>query len=256
MADDSKHTVTVNHNAGDTEEYDGMEKIMKEKVVQGSDAMAKARASVPPKPFSKRLIQLYLICFVGLLSGVMTGIDESIMGALLVLTPFQKEFGASVDGEMAGFITAFFQIGAVASSPFIGEALDRFGRRFGIFVGCLLTIVGTVLEGTANLNHSLAQFLGGRFLLGMGTNIALSAGPTYVCEVAHPEYRGILTALQSSTQNFGGFIGALVTSRTVIYPDNRSWLIPVWIQIIPAAIVCLTVFLLPSRQDGFIPITS
>src|SRR5260370_38717719 len=82
--------------------------------------------------------------------------------------------------------------------------------------------------------------------MGMGTNFALSAGPTYVCEVAHPEYRGILTALQSSTQNFGGFISALVTSRTVIYPDNRSWLIPVWIQIIPAAIVCFTVFLLPE----------
>jgi MFS family permease len=110
--------------------------------------------------------------------------------------------------------------------------MDRFGRRAGIFIGAIIAIIGLILEGTSAYRSSLSQFLAGRFFLGMGTNISLAAGPTYVVEISHPGYRGILTALQASTLNLGGFIGALATARSVNYVGNKSWLVPVWIQII------------------------
>ena len=245
---------TVNNGITDAEKVQvvqnddnaSLQKIIVEKVVQGSDELARARLASPPKPLGKRMVQLYFICLVGLLAGAFVGVDESILGGMLVLKPFQDEFGSSVAGVKAAYITAMFQIGSVCSIPFVGEALDRFGRRFGLFIGSLFVIVGVIVQGTSNRTGSLGQFLGGRFLLGFGSNIALSAGPTLVVEASHPEYRGVMTALQSSLQNFGGFIGGLTTFYSVNYSDSRAWLIPVWIQIIAPSIVALTVFLIPE----------
>lgn len=79
------------------------------------------------------------------------------------------------------------------------------GRIFGLFVGSVF-VLGAILEGTSACHNGLPQFYVGRILrilLGFGSNIALSAGPTYVVEIAHPKYRGVLTALQSGTQNMG-----------------------------------------------------
>lgn len=52
----------------------------------------------------------------------------------------------------------------------------------------------------------------------------------------------MLTALQSATQNFGGFIGGLCTRLTVKYNNNNCWLIPVWLQIIPTSIILIFIF--------------
>jgi hypothetical protein len=149
---------------------------LQEKVMQGSNALAKARITDPPRPFSKISCQLFMIALIGLLCGTMTGIDEGIMGGFLVMKPFQNEFDVGVSGSRAGFLTAMFQIGSVCSIPFVGEALDRFGRRFGIFSGCVFVVLGTVLQGTSAIHRSLGQFLAGRFFLGFGTNLALAAG--------------------------------------------------------------------------------
>jgi sugar porter (SP) family MFS transporter len=239
--------VRVEKNEFETEvDISALGENVEEKVLRGSSAYAEAMLSSPPKPFTRIAIHLYMIAFVALLAGAMGGIDESIMGSLLVMTPFQETFGTQVNGSKAGIITALFQIGSVISLPFIGESLDRFGRRFGLFIGSLFVVLGSALQGTSARTDGLTQFYVGRILIGFGSTIALSAGPTYVVEIAHPAYRGVLTALQSGTQNFGGLLGAITTRFTLHFNDNMSWLIPVWLQIIPSSIIVLSVWFLPE----------
>lgn len=67
--------------------------------------------------------------------------------------------------------------------PFVGPAIDTWGRRVGMFIGSLLIILGTIIQATS---HEVGQFMGGRFLLGFGVSIAASAGPMYVIEINHP----------------------------------------------------------------------
>ncbi|KAK0249119.1 hypothetical protein LTR35_018418, partial [Friedmanniomyces endolithicus] len=87
-----------------------------------------------------------------------------------------------------------YQIGGVSALPFVGPAIDTFGRRMGMLIGCVLIILGTVVTGTTIHNASVHQFMGGRFLLGFGVSIVSAAGPIYVVESAHPAHRGVLTA--------------------------------------------------------------
>lgn len=87
------------------------------------------------------------------------------------------------------------QIGGVVAIPFIGPALDTFGRKAGMWFGAVIIIIGVIIQGTCTITGSTGQFMGGRFLMGMGVSLVSSAGPCYVVEIAHPSYRGVLTGL-------------------------------------------------------------
>jgi MFS family permease len=144
--------------------------------LHGSEALARAKAMEPPNPFSFRMLQLYAICMVSFLCSSMVGFDNSLLASLLVMKPFQAEFGAEVVGSRAGVMTSMFNIGGLAAVPFLSIANDRYGRRFGMFTGCFLVVVGTVIQGTSNLTHSLGQYMGGRFIIGFGVSLAACAG--------------------------------------------------------------------------------
>lgn len=74
----------------------------------------------------------------------------------------------------------------MAGSLWAGPLCDRFGRRAGMFVGCLAIIIGAGVVSTA---EARPQFIAGRFILGMGIAAAIIGAPTYVVEVAPPQWR-------------------------------------------------------------------
>lgn len=218
----------------------------KVKLVQGSERWAQADAAAPPKALSWNMMFLYLMCVAPFLCGSMSGYDSSIMGSFLVEDSFQKMFGAKVNGFAAGYITAVYQIAGIAAIPFISLCNDKFGRRFGIFLGSIVSVVGAVIQGTSALSGSLGQFLAGRFFLGFGAVIAQAAATTYTVEISHPAYRGLLAGGQSSMLNFGGLLAAAVSLATVNLPGNSNWTIPTWTQIICPGIACAMVYFLPE----------
>jgi len=65
----------------------GVENIAQTKVVQGSAALLEAIAKEPPKPRSKRSLQLYAICSLVFFASTLNGYDGSLMGSILVMPP-------------------------------------------------------------------------------------------------------------------------------------------------------------------------
>lgn len=216
------------------------------KLVQGSERWASAIQTAPPKILSRNILMTFVMCIPAFLCGSMAGYDSSIMASFLVMGSFQNLFGANVNGFQAGYITAIYQIAGVVSIPFISPCMDRFGRRFALFVGCASSVIGAIIQSTSSYTGSLAQFLVGRFLLGFGGVLAQAAAPTYCVEVAHPAHRGILAGGQSSMQNFGGIIAAAVALGTVNLTGNDSWTIPAWVQLGCPGIACLMIWFLPE----------
>lgn len=222
------------------------EEAVHEVVVQGSEALKAALEKEPPHPRHPRMLQLYAIVCVAFLCSSINGYDGSLMGNMLVMPSYQKEFGASIVGIKAGYISAMYTIGGVVALPFVGPAVDTWGRRVGMVIGCTCVILGTIIEGTSGLTGMLGQFLGGRFLLGFGNSIAASAAPVYVVEMAHPAYRGQMTGFYNTIYNVGSIAAAGALRGGENYSGNKAWLIPTWIQMVMPAMVCAFAFFLPE----------
>jgi len=124
-----------------------------------------------------------------------------------------------------------------------GQISDKFGRRGGMFAGCLVLVIGSIIIASS---HVKEQFIAGRFILGLGIAVAVTCAPTYCIEIAPPQWRGRMTGFYN-TGWFGGSIpAAAITLGTSFIKSNWSWRIPLIFQCVPAGVVCLVVFLLPE----------
>lgn len=197
----------------------------------------------PVQKTSKRMIQLYIISSFMFLGSTMGGFDGSLMGNMLALPAFQRQFGASIVGVKTAFISSMYNIGSVCALPFIGPLTDTWGRRVGISIGCLFIIMGTIIQGTST---SLPAYLAGRFFLGFGGCITNVACPSYVVEFAHPVYRGVITGLYNCCYYLGAILAAAALRGSVHYEDNRSWLIPTWVQLVFPVILLLPCYFFPE----------
>lgn len=136
-----------------------------------------------------------------------------------------------------------YNIGSVAAVFFTGPVNDYFGRRWGMFVGSLIVIIGTCVQAPSTTQ---GQFLAGRFVLGFGVSFCCIAAPCYVSELAHPKWRGTLTGLYNCTWYIGSIIASWVVYGCSYIDSLGAWRIPIWCQMITSGIVCLCVFWLPE----------
>jgi MFS family permease len=117
------------------------------------------------------------------------------MGSLNALPNYTKYYNLPTKGTAStGIIFAIFQVGQMCAALFVWVA-DWLGRRWLIFIGTAGVIVGTVVTSTAK---TLPTFIGGRFLLSFFAQLACSASPLYLVEVAPPQYRGTLAGMYNT----------------------------------------------------------
>lgn len=218
----------------------------KTKVIIGSDQFAEGLLKEKPKPFSKPMILLYLSCLIGFFNSTINGFDGSLMNALLSNDHFKSFFSSSNVGIKAGILSGMYQIGGVVALPFVGPAVDTWGRRVGMLIGCSIVLLGTIIAGTTIRTHDLGQFLAGRFFLGFGVSICATAGPTYVVEVAHPAYRGILTGFYNTFYFTGSILASGVVRGSLARGGNQSWLIPLWMQCLFPGLIVIFCMIIPE----------
>lgn len=148
-----------------------------------------------------------------------------------------------MEGSTTGIIFAMYNIGSVAAVFFTGPVNDYFGRRWGMFTGAAIVIIGTVVQATST---GRGQFLGGRFVLGFGVSFCCVSAPCYVSEMAHPKWRGTLTGLYNCTWYIGSIIASWVVYGCSYIDTLSAWRIPIWCQMITSGIVVITVLWLPE----------
>ncbi|THW69628.1 general substrate transporter [Aureobasidium pullulans] len=214
--------------------------------IEGSTAFSDALLREHPTLLSPTTLLLFGCTLLGCLCQTMNGYDGSLLNGLLANPQFKTFFHGSNDGIWAGLVSAMYQIGGVVALPFVGPAIDTWGRRYGMFIGAFVIMVGTIVSGTTFTDGNVKQFMGGRFLLGFGVSIASSAGPIYVVEMSHPAYRGKATAYCNCFWFTGSIIAAGAVRGALNLSGNTSWLVPVWIQMACPLVICLFVWFIPE----------
>ncbi|KAJ7799675.1 general substrate transporter [Mycena olivaceomarginata] len=139
------------------------------------------------KGFSRRSFMLYFIVMVGFLNAVSSGFDGSLMGGINAMPQYLHYFNYESSGKATGIVFMIYVTGNCVGALFAGPATEVYGRRGGMFLGGLFILVGSVVSVTA---QSREAFIGGRFVLGFGIAISTTAAPTWVTELAPPQWRG------------------------------------------------------------------
>jgi DHA1 family tetracycline resistance protein-like MFS transporter len=164
-----------------------------------------SRESLPEKAdekfFTKPLITIFITIFIDLVG---FGI------AIPVLPDYAKnEFGASP--FVIGWLIASYSIMQFASTPFLGQLSDRYGRRPILFISLLGTSVAALITG---LSTTLPLLFFGRIFDGItGGNI--STAQAYIADITTKENRakgmGLIGAAFGLGFIFGPAIGGILS---------------------------------------------
>lgn len=104
---------------------------------------------------------------------VLYGYDASVFNSVQGSDNWMAYFNQP-NAATIGSINTAYTVGAIFGGFFVGGPVaDYLGRKIGMAIGCVLVIAATFMQTFAP-RHSLACFLAGRCIIGIGQGIALS----------------------------------------------------------------------------------
>ena len=143
---------------------------------------------------------------------VVIAVNQLGFGIVVPVTPiYARTFGVSE--AAVGLVVAVYGLGRFLFNLPAGQAADRFGRKPVIFVGTMVTCVGSVLCGLA---PDFPQLLAYRFVGGVGAAIVITGVQVVVADVSTRETRGRMMATYMGFFTFavgvGPSVGGLIAS--------------------------------------------
>ncbi|KZP00107.1 general substrate transporter [Calocera viscosa TUFC12733] len=202
-----------------------------------------ADPGVPPlslRGFQFMLLVLCICCCSG-----DNGLDGTTMSAINSMTQWQQYFGITSSGGVpkTGILFGMYTIGSVASVIPNAYLPDRIGRRWSMFIGNIILIVGSMLTANAT---SMSMFMGGRCLTGLGCTFAATSAKSYLAEVTSPSIRGRCIGVFNSFYYVGQILASGIAVPTGRFDNNWAWRAPMFVQGLPPLLNVLFVMLLPE----------
>ncbi|KAF2189102.1 general substrate transporter [Zopfia rhizophila CBS 207.26] len=189
------------------------------------------------------LRKLYLMMPILFLGSTVNGYDGSLLNGLQTMVPWQEYFDHP-SGSRLGLFTAIQNIGGICALFFSSYIADLFGRRMGVTFGLIVVLVGTIIQVVPSVNQGM--FIGGRFLVGLGSNLSQGSAPLLIMELAHPQHRGKLTTMYNTLWYVGSIIAAWTVFGTTGYTSDAAWRIPVALQAAMPVFQLIGIWFLPE----------
>lgn len=112
-----------------------------------------------------------------------------------------------------GLLTSILELGAWVGTLINGWLADAVGRRLCAVIACVVFMIGVIVQAcTENKNYVFA----GRFVTGLGVGSLSMIVPLYNAELAPPEVRGALVAVQQLAITFGIMISFWVCFQRLV----------------------------------------
>lgn len=151
--------------------------------------------------------------------------------------------------SMRGFTVSLIMLCGAIPAMIAGYLADRFGRLRVIIAGATLCTIGCVLECAT---FSLALFLVGRALMGIGQGFALTNVGVYICEIAPSRSRGRFVSLPSFGAAIGVCIGYFSCYGSIHIDGSMSWRLPYILQATLSSIWAVGSLFLPESPRWLI----
>ncbi|KAI8577889.1 hypothetical protein K450DRAFT_249780 [Umbelopsis ramanniana AG] len=189
--------------------------------------------------------------------------ESSLIVSILSAGTF---FGALIAGDLADWFgrrttiiagCIVFIIGVILQTASAGLGLlvagrdlaDWFGRRLTIILGCGVFIVGVILQ---TASAGLGLLVAGRLIAGFGVGFVSAIIVLYMSEIAPKAFRGAIVSGYQFCVTIGLMLAACVTYATETFTDSSSYRIPIALQMLWALILGVGLFFLPESPRFFV----
>jgi sugar porter (SP) family MFS transporter len=187
--------------------------------------------------------------FLFSMGNVMVGFDPQLVGTLVAIPEFQKQYGHPYDGAYvvrAQWQSAFnlgAPLGAILGSYFISWPLDKLGRRWTLGICSVGSIVAVAIQvsGQTKVQLLIAELFNGLFIGGYSVVV-----PTYISEITPVVLRGVATASINICQVAGQLVCSGILAGTQNRGDRWSYGIPMACQWFFPVAIFIGVFMSPE----------
>ncbi|KAK8120031.1 general substrate transporter [Apiospora kogelbergensis] len=174
------------------------------------------------------------------IGGFLFGYDSGIITSTIALDTFKDYFSTPSETVTGGIVSAF-QGGAILGTIFNMLFANRLGRRKTIFVGALISILGSSLQAGA---VNMTMLIIGRFIGGVAVGQLTSTIPMYASELSDAKHRGMLSGLLQLMLSWGFFVAQWLGYGCSFVTTQFSWRFPLAFQNLPGLILVSGIFFL------------
>ncbi|KAI9709509.1 MAG: hypothetical protein M1820_003269 [Bogoriella megaspora] len=217
-----------------------------------SDAVGYAEAPVT--------VKAYLMCAFAAFGGIMFGYDSGYISGVLGMDFFKREFGkpVSTDVDPSGYlyttpqkslIVSILSAGTFFGALLGGEMSDWFGRRITVIIGCIVYMVGIVLQVAST---TVPVLVVGRVIGGFGVGIVSTNIILYMSEIAPKNVRGAIVSGYQFSVTIGLLLASCVAQGTHNGTTSASYRIPVGLQFLWGLILGGGIVFLPESPRWFV----
>ncbi|KAJ5375658.1 hypothetical protein N7517_007664 [Penicillium concentricum] len=202
----------------------------------------------------------YLMCAFAAFGGIFFGYDSGYINGVLGMEYFISEFEGLdrattpddafvIPSSRKSLIVSILSAGTFFGAIIAGDLADWFGRRVTIIAGCMIFIVGVVLQTAST---SLGLLVAGRLIAGFGIGFVSAIIILYMSEIAPRKIRGALVSSYQFCVTIGLMLASCVNYATQNRADSGSYRIPIALQMLWALILGVGLFFLPESPRFYI----
>merc|ERR1711939_21677 len=202
-------------------------------------------------------LKAYLLCafasfggiFFGYDSGYINGVNGSEEFIRLIEGPTADALKSSHQSLIVSILSAGTFFGAIIA----GDVADRVGRKWTVIVGCIIYLIGVVIQMlTGPEVDSLGAIVAGRLIAGFGVGFESAIVILYMSEICPRKVRGALVAGYQFCITIGIMLASIVVYATEDRTDTGAYRIPIAIQFAWALILAGGLMTLPDSPRYFV----
>jgi sugar porter (SP) family MFS transporter len=205
-------------------------------------------------------VKAYLMCAFAAFGGIFFGYDSGYINGVMGMSYFIQQFEGLdpkttptaqffIPSWKKSLITSILSAGTFFGALIAGDLADWYGRRTTIIAGCVIFIVGVVLQAAS---ASVGLLVAGRLVAGFGVGFVSAIIILYMSEIAPRKVRGAIVSGYQFCITIGLMLASCIDYATQNRPDSGSYRIPITIQTLWALILGTGLLLLPESPRYFV----